>query len=304
MTIANNRWNRLPAREWLGSHITLRLADGRVIAASRAARRLAARCITRVGAARGLLVFSVVDTHIHLVALGGRAQAGALARLIESALRRVLLIPVPFESARLVEVADQSHLASAVRYVLRQQGRHEAWHDELYDGSSLPDLLGWRALDVDGAACTVRVRAELPRLAGAELWELVRAQGGVLDVRGSPPRLARTQLADAAAGAFGLAHVGGSSLSAVRARAAAVHAAVTCGRGSLETAELLGMSRRAVQRVRQQPVEAATVTAVGWQLAVRAALQLQRAADVPTSWPHAEPAQGSARPMARPSRLR
>lgn len=287
MTVASARCNRRPAREWLGSHITLRLADGRVLATSPAARRAAARCISRVGAARGLLVFRIVDTHIHVVARGGRAQAGALAQVLESALRRVLRLPVPFEAARLVEIADHAHLSSAARYALRQDGRHEVWIDELHDGSSLPDLLGWRVLGAEAGDYPERARTELPRLSGADLWELVRAHGAVLDVRGCEPRLARARLADAAAGALGLANVRGSTAPQVQARSAAVHAALACGLGSLETAELLGMSRRAVQRMRNQRPDAALVRAVGWQLAVRAALEVQRArlADDPMSRP-------------------
>src|SRR5262245_5666905 len=129
----------------IGYLLMLRLQDDRVIAPSPAERRLLARTVLRMTRRCFLLVFALVDTHVHLeVARCTREAAGELARRIELSLGRLLELPVGFERARVKTIVDQAHLAAAFRYTLRQDRHHGVDVDPLRDATSLPDLLGMR----------------------------------------------------------------------------------------------------------------------------------------------------------------
>ena len=65
-TNSTRLWRRAQPMGW---HITMRLADDRVIAHTTAELRLAARVLVEQGRDRGLLSFCVVDTHVHAVAV-------------------------------------------------------------------------------------------------------------------------------------------------------------------------------------------------------------------------------------------
>jgi WD40 repeat protein/Tfp pilus assembly protein PilF len=176
----------------------MRLLDDRVIARTPAELRLASRILLEQGRARRLLAFCMVDTHVHAVLACSRAEAGCFARTAEGSLRKRLHLP-PFERARIRPVVEQSHLRAAVLYVLRQAHRHGSSLDPAHEGSSLPDLLGFRVLDSELPA---RLRAYLPRLRVEDI-----APGLVQKLGALSPSL--ELLADAAAAAIGVASLMG-----------------------------------------------------------------------------------------------
>lgn len=222
----------------------MRLCDDRVIARTAAELRLASRVLLQQGRTRGLLSFCVVDTHAHAVLACARDDAGMFARYAQGALRKRLRL-VPFEKARIRPILDQSHLRSAFLYVLRQNRRHGSSLDPAHEGSSLPDLLGFRVLDPTLAA---RVRTHLPRLRVEDV-----APGLVATLAQLPASL--DMLAAAAAAAIGAPSLEGHAPERVAARRAAVHAAGPEADPN-RVAELLSVDVRVVRRqLREQPDE-------------------------------------------------
>ncbi|MBK6520662.1 MAG: hypothetical protein IPG04_42680 [Polyangiaceae bacterium] len=254
---------RAGSSEPLGYHVTMRLHDSRVIARTAGMRRVAARTLVAVGAPRGLAAFSIADTHLHLLCLASRRDAGALARVAGVALSKRLALGARFDPSRFVAISDQAHLASAFFYVLRQQQRHGLANDATHDGSILPDLLGWRLLGEGARQCVARMASHLPRVRAEDLTALVEL--------GSPDRaVASRALADAAAAAFGLATARGRAPAAVRARRAAVHVGMPLGLSTADLARLLETTQRSVQRLARERADAGALRAVTWQLRLRA----------------------------------
>lgn len=246
----------------LASHLILRLRDDRVLAPSVAARRLLARTVLRLGQDSGLLAFRAADTHLHAVALVEEAAGRQLARRIEIALVRGMGLPIGFAPARVLPVRDQPHLVNLFGYILGQARHHGLEPDALHEAGNLPDLLGMR---LAGAYTVPRVREHLPRL---RRGDLLRHLG--LDTLPEQP-LAWEGLADAAAAAVGLPSLDGRTEPIVAARRAAVHAAREA-LSTEQTALRLGLSARAVTRMRSEVADPALILAIRRQLAVREAL--------------------------------
>jgi len=245
-------------RHELAQHVTMRLADSRVIAPTVAARRLAARTFLELADAYELLAFHIVDTHAHALAVASRDDAGTFARRVEGTLSARLQLGCAFERARFTPVRDQSHLASTFRYVLDQARRHGIDSDPLHDASSLPDLVGMR---IAPGQMRERARSLLPRF---DLDELAATY--------LPPRVAaRVEgLADAAAAAFGLAAVESRGAASALAKHAAVFAGLAEGFALGAIAAGLGLTRRRVEQLRagaQPPVQ--SVRAIRLQLRFR-----------------------------------
>jgi hypothetical protein len=232
----------------------MRLVDDRVIARTPAELRLASRILLEQGGASCLLSFCVVDTHVHAVPACSRAEAGCFARRAEGSLRKRLRLP-PFERARFRPIVEQSHLRAAVLYVLRQAHRHGSLLDPAHEGSSLPDLLGFRVLDTELPA---RLRAYLPRLRADDV-----APGLVSKLMTLTPSL--DLLAEAAAAAIGVASLAGRQPVVVAARRAAVHA-VGAVADPKRIAGLLQVEARVVRRLLREQPDARLVTAIGRQL--------------------------------------
>lgn len=254
----------------LGHHVTMRLVDERVFAATPAALRRTARVLLARGAARGLLSFGVADTHLHAVLACDRATAGVFAQTVEASLRAVLSLAVPFEAARIRPIVEQRHLAHAVRYALRQDARHGLALDPCRDGSALPELLAMRVVDTHLAA---RVAARLPRWSRAELL-------GLLGVELAPGPLDFAQLADAAAAAFALPELDGQDAERSTARRAAVQLALAAGLRTRRVAELLSVTARSAQRLALAPAPRAALRAVELQLRLRTALAARERRDI------------------------
>ncbi len=250
----------------LAWHLMLRLDDQRVIAPSVSARRALARTVHKIGASRNLVAFRGSDTHIHVLVLGGRADAGRTVQALACSLERALQPHATFDRARIQPVEHQSHLVNAAEYILRQDQHHGFDTDPVQDASILPDLLGLRML---GPKTVKRFREHLPRFARSTLL-------GLLGVRRLDPGTTAALLPDAAAAALGLADLSGNRPDTVLARAALVKVADRIG-GS-DVADLLGgADRRTVGRLRARTVSPELVEAVRLQVGLREAIAARQA---------------------------
>ena len=265
--------DRRRPREPIGFHVTIRLEDDRPIATSPAALRVVARVVLEQGEERGLLAFGAADDHLHAALAADRASAGAFARYVESALVWQLGLAARFERARIRPLHDQKHAYNTFHYAHRQDSRHELDLDRAREGTSLPDLLGLRVLDTSLIA---RVRAHLPRIRREDLHR--HFQPGAFDMAGP---IDLDVLADAAAAALALVDLRGRSADTIRARRAAVHAAGP-NVSSRWLSECLGIGVRAVQSLRTQPSEPATIRAVERQALLRSAMKPVSMAHAPT----------------------
>ena len=246
----------------LAWHVTMRLRVDRVLTTSPAGFRAASRAIVKQGSRCGLLVHRVVDTHVHAVVACARREAGLFALYTESALSRVLRLPVPFEPARFTPIVELRHLYHAVRYVLRQDERHGTSIDSTHDGSTLPDLLGMRCIF---AGAFERLSQALPRLDPEELDALL----GVPDLPRAP--LLAEHLAEGAAAALALPDLRGNDPERATLRRGAVAAA----HDMLETAEIadaLAITERAVMKMRNERAPLALVEAIRRQVRLRSLL--------------------------------
>ncbi len=270
----------LPASP-LGWHLVLRLQDDRVLAPSVATRRRLARVLTALAQDFPLLVWRVVDTHLHVLGLLTEAEVAELVRRVRIAVAYVHP-GVPLLLGRRIPVQNQWHLAEAFAYVLRQDAHHGVGNDPLQEGSAVLDLLGMRLL---GAPIAARVREHLPRVRREQLIPH-------LGVATLDEGVHLEHLADAAGAAFALPHLRGRADEVVIARRAAVHAAADARTADL--ARALAITPRSIQRLRAQAPPPAHVRAVALQMALRAAVKPSGALDSPEP-PTALPAPTSPR---------
>lgn len=243
----------------LAWQLVLRLEDDRVLAPSRAARRKLARVMARLGDAFGVYVWCAADNHLHVGLFATLRQVREFARRLMITLANTFRHGSRFRRPRITPIHDQSHARNVLLYTLGQSAHHGAAQDPWHEANAIHDLVGSRV----GAPWIVnRVREFLPRVTRADM---LRAVGlpAFEEVAGLD--------ADAAAAAFGLPDVAGKGRSALAARAAAVHAAPPdCPTSDI--ARELGISPRAVQRMRKVKVPPAHLRAIRRQLGLRAAL--------------------------------
>lgn len=160
------------------------------------------RAVTRVVGER-LLLFSLVDDHLHLVVLTD--EPGRVAAGVNRALRAAGAPPL--QAAHLREVDGRNHLITLIGYLCRQPQKHGLADDPAtYPGSCAPDLLGLRALPhfdaarIAQALPRVDVRAEVARSCGVAPTRLRAASDTELH---ELPTLALWHLACAAGGITG-----------------------------------------------------------------------------------------------------
>lgn len=255
--------DRQRPHEPLGFHVTMRLEDDRPIATTPAALRVLARVVLSQGETRGLLAFGAADDHVHAALVTDRASAGAFAHHVETALRWQLDLRARFDRARIRPLHDQRHAHNTFRYAHRQDARHDLHLDRARDGTSLPDLLGLRVLEMSLVA---RVRARLPRVRREEL--VAQFPPGAFD---EPSVIELDMLADAAAAALALPDLRGRSVDAGRARRAAVHAAGPAV-SSKRLSDCLEIGVRAIQSLRTSARELPVIRAIEKQAQLRTAL--------------------------------
>ena len=251
-------------------HLTL-AADGRqALFPSEAERRLAVRTLARVGGA-SIVLFSVVDEHVHVVANLEPEGEGRLARALLLALRP--LTSVSLDPARVRPVEGRSHLERLVRYVLQQPVHHGIpTHPALWTGSCFPDLVGARILP--GFQATL---AEfLPRLPQAALFGAVGLS--VTDGRPTPTdtlrHLGATRIRDAATAVLAVGpDLEGRADDVVAVQAATCLLAQEAGIARREVASAIGVPLRTAQRRVHHVVPAEILDAVRVHLALEEAVR-------------------------------
>ncbi len=246
----------------------IRARDSRVIAPSAREQRVVAQVVLEKARDFSLLSFSVADTHLHLENTCGAREAAELARRIELSLGRRLSIAVGFSPAYLEPIRDQKHLQNLFTYILKQDQRHGLDLDPYREASNLPDLLGMRLL---GGYTTTLVRQLLPRINRKKLLEY-------LHVPALQPGEEPLELVVPAAEAT-MARVGldGRTRELVDVRRAVVQV-VGSRMAPSELAQMMGVDRRTITRLRAQPADARLVKAIRLQLALRASRPVEEGA--------------------------
>ncbi len=240
-----------------------------------ATRRAAIRTLLRV-TGDALVLFSIVDDHVHVVLFCPRPLAGRRAQALHRALAPVA--SAPLRPAHISAVEDRSHLRWLVTYLLRQPVKHQLGeHPALWTGGCFADLVGAR---LPGTLAT-SLRLALPR------FRLRTAYGAV----GLPP-VPIEALDDRALASCGLGRIvsataaalcldpalSGSGAAIVDARRAVVAASTVARFPAGHVAETLGISPRTVRRYRQEGADAGALRAVRMRLALE---DVVRAASLP-----------------------
>ncbi len=260
-------------------HLTFAAAGRHPLFPGEAARRAAVRALGRVAGA-WIVLFAVVDDHVHVVLSCEEERVGRLARAILLALRP--LASAEIEPAHVRPVRDRRHLECLVGYVLSQPQHHGlSEHAALTTGSCYPDLVGARV--VPGMAMPI-LRA-LPRFRLRDACRHV----GLPEVELRPASLDVVR----AAGAARLVEAVGNALAVgpplagnvpavVEARAAAVQLAAAAGLHLAEVAHALGVGPDAARKVGARPSDERIHRAARVRLALEAAIAAApRSADRP-----------------------
>lgn len=254
----------------LGYHVVFRLRDSRAIAPTVAARRRLARVVFAIGERSKLLAFRASWDHLHAQVACGRAEAGAFAQAVGSALKQVLDVPEGFSPARLTPIEDGRHLSRTFAYVLRNAEKHGLVDDPLHEASSLPDLLGLRVVGTDAIP---RVRSLLPATSRPQLLDAL----GVPELESA---FVADWLVDAAAGAMALPDLSGASDDACRAR----RAAARVGSGLVAPsvlADVLGVTSRTLRRLCASAPDPVLERAIPLRMGLRAAFGTRAIATAP-----------------------
>lgn len=245
-------------------HLTFATEGRHVLFADEASRRAAVRALTRVRGVR-ILLFCVVDDHVHVVFWARPSRQGALKKAFHNVLAPVAQVRVL--PGRLRRVNGRSHLWWLVRYLLAQVVKHGlSAHPALWCGSCFLDLIGARWLP----SLVLHITDALPRLTRGEVLAAVgldRMPRPLEDaeIRGLG---ARRLVAAAAAAACAEPALRGNRQEVVQARRAAVRLGVAAGMTVSELAWALGASTRTVQRLKHADVEEALIEAVRVRLAL------------------------------------
>lgn len=233
-------------------HLTISVRGRRTLARTEAERRLAIHAVVATGRAR-LLLFCLVDDHLHALLRGERI--GLLARDIRATLAR-LRKDLELKPPHLDPVTTRAHTTNVLYYLLGQPARHGlSVHPALHGGSCFLDLVGARLLpgfDPTG------IRSELPRLQLRELFRVVGLQ--------PVPLVPATDAALLPLGVAGLARLaatvfavdpefGGRAATTTRARALAATTARRMGLRLCELADPLRVTRQAASLLARRPVD-------------------------------------------------
>mgnify|MGYP000868633290 CR=1 FL=1 len=213
--------------------------------------RAGVRTVVRV-ASRDLLLFSLVDEHLHAVVVGERGRAGRLGQRLQLALQA--LTGVELEPTYIKPVEGRAHLQRLVGYLLGQAPHHRLpVPAALWGGSCFSDLVGARAISALG----MPLREALPRLQRADLLVPV----------GLPPDLTLAPYTSEQVRRAGVARLIASATAATAAdpeptgrsrsvslvRSTVVQLATAAGIPTCEIAHVLGVGARAVQSRRSRP---------------------------------------------------
>lgn len=254
-------------------HLTFSAVGRHPLFPLEAARRAAVRALARVAGA-WVVLFALVDDHVHVVVSCEEDRVGRLARAILLALRP--LASVGIDPAHVRPVRDRGHMEWLVGYVLSQPTHHGlAEPPALTTGSCWPDLVGARR--VPGMA--MPILRPLPRFrlrdacrhVGLPEVELAPVSLDVVRAAGAA-RLVDT-VADTLAVPPGL---DGNVPAVVDARTAAAHLGADAGIHLVEMAHALRVGVDAARRMGARPRDEAVLRAARVHLALQAAASPRR----------------------------
>lgn len=218
-----------------------------------------------------LVMFSIVDEHIHLVSIGSQEQT---RRLRQSVHRRLnSLAEVQVSPSWVGPVKDRKHLLTLFRYHLRQVIKHEVkqTHPGLWSGSCFQDLIGARFLE----GLQLQLGLILPRQrievlacnsVGLKGWDIRPIEDRVLRLVGS----ARI-MAAAAAAAAARPGLEGNSREEVIARQATARLGVTAEISKQELCWALGLTRQGLFTLLRREAPRALM----WATRIRLALEIE-----------------------------
>ncbi len=241
-------------------HVTLSTRERAPLYTDEARLLALVRVVVRVLGAR-LVLFCVVDDHLHLVLAG--EQVGYAVSGLQRAL--CLVCPSALAPAHSRPVRDRRHLETLVKYLLLQSEHHGlACPPSTWLGSCFQDLAGARLVHGYDARCLF---GWLPRWSPARVAQIVGCPhlAPLHHVAGVP----LTGLAQAAARVFATP-LQGHAPAAVAARRAAAKLAIDAGFPTTTIAAALGCHTRSVRRL-------AGHAAADHERAVRLRLALERA---------------------------
>lgn len=229
------------------------------------------RAIRKLGFIAGgeLLLYCIVDDHLHLVLL---CAAGRKGRICSALLRSFRLMGAEKAlPAHQRPVENRSHLNWLLRYTVQQVSHHGVdAHPATWSGSCFQDLVGARVL----TGFRPRIKQLLPRLNTLAVMEMVGLPSRPIVPAGEDVlRLAGVEgLVEAAGNALAVGpELRGKTAPVVAAKRAVAQAAALASLPSSDVARALGMPQRGVGFLRLGPAEAAI------QKAMRIRISLHRA---------------------------
>jgi hypothetical protein len=240
-------------------HLTIAVRGRLALARDEAERRALVRTLVRIAADR-MILFNVLDDHLHAVLRGERAR-----RLAEG-LRRALISLRPdleLKTPHLEPVGTRAYLRSLVGYVLRQTDEHGLGvSSALWTGSCFQDLAGARWLPgFNGGP----LREELPRLQSRELFELVGLTPEPLAQANDDAlvRVGVARLVELAAGVFAVdPALTDNTPASVRARVLAARLGRDLDQPTSQIARFLGVVPRAARDLAARDVDPEAVAAL------------------------------------------
>jgi hypothetical protein len=246
------------------THLTIASEGRHPLCPEEGDKRALLRTIGRVAAGH-VVLFALVDDHLHVVLAGTEMELLQLRRGLTLAVRAAVDTPVAPTFARTVKT--RLHLENLVGYLLRQTSHHGlAGHPALTTGSCFPDLVGARAVSgLDLRLCVVlpRFRPEDAFTHVGLVAPLVPASDEVIRRAG----VARVVAATTAAAASGPV-LKGHSASEFVARRAAARLLSGAGFGADLLATELGIDPRSVRRLAVAPAPDTLIAAVRLRVAL------------------------------------
>lgn len=231
-------------------HLTFATRGRQPVAPTEEIRRALVRVIVRI-AGKFLVLFCVVDDHVHVVVLCKRKQAGRLAQSLVLALRAAS--PVRVREADITPVSSREHMVELVGYVLTQSDHHGlATPMPLWSGSCFADLMGARLIP----GWRFNIVEALPRFRGRDAYIAVGLPAEALQ----PASMVRVRelgawrLAAAAASTLGVGPaLIGQAEPVVAVRSVVVHLGLQADLGRRELAAALGLTRSGIARLSGRP---------------------------------------------------
>lgn len=139
-------------------HISIAAQDRLPLFPEERLRRKALHVLARI-AAKALVLFCIVDEHLHLVSVGDEVHKRQLRRSLMLALAPIATAPL--DASWVGPVKDRKHLISLVRYHVVQVVKHnlQGVHPALWSGSCFQELVGARQI----GALELQTGEQLPR---------------------------------------------------------------------------------------------------------------------------------------------